>query len=449
MRELFSGLDIICAVVLCFIIYLIAHKVQENNIDQFPYYKHYTRALFLRIFFGIAFSCVYIFYYDGGDTQYYYTGARSIVRMAGKNFGAFCRLMIGERTPELLSLFDYHTGWPTYFKDVNSWAVCRFSVPFFLLGGGTYMGMTIVMDFIFFLPIWRFYRLMVKLYPKSMNYIAFALFYIPSVCFWGAGLLKDIWCLVGILSIYVACWKIFFQKEKIAWNVFVYLFWAYLLISIRPYVFYTVFATSVVWVGLHYLRKLDNQFIRSILFPLVTIIIVGIFIFFMKNVTNLAEGKYATVGSMLEQAVIIQDDLKRDYYGENSFDIGPFEPTLLGMTKKIPQALLAGLYRPFLWEARSPFMLLSGAENLVVLLLTLFCLLKLRLSFFAEIWKDEFFLSILIFVLAFGFFIGLTIANFGALVRYRIVLLPFFVIILSHLYTIYCQKRDSDEEDEA
>ncbi|MCQ2959068.1 MAG: hypothetical protein MJ198_02645 [Bacteroidales bacterium] len=447
MREFFSGIDIVVTVFLFFFIYLFVRKVQETNIERYSYYSHYTRALFIRLFFGVCFACVYIFYYDGGDTQYYFTGARSIVRMATKNVGAFFRLMIGERTPELLSLFDYSTGWPTYFKDANSWAVCRFSVPFYVLGCGTYLGMTTVMNFVLFFPLWRFYRMIVKLYPKCSDYFAFALFYIPSVCFWGSGLLKDIWCVVGVFSIYTSCWMIFIRKKKIVINSIIYLFWAYVLTSIRPYTFYTVFATSIVWIGLHWLKKFDSRFIRVAFFPFMAVVIAGIFIVFMDNVSDLAEGKYATVGSMMEQAVIIQDDLKRDYYGSNSFDIGAFDATIPGMLKKLPQALMAGLYRPYIWEARTPFMLLSGIENILILLMTFWALIKVRFGLFSLLARDNFLLSILVFVLAFGFFIGLTIANFGALVRYRIILLPFFVVILLRLWYLNKQQKLQEDQD--
>ena len=119
---------------------------------------------------------------------------------------------------------------------------------------------------------------------------------------------------------------------------------------------------------------------RTLVFPFMILIVAGIFMIFLDNASNLAEGKYATVDSMLEQAVIIQDDLKRDTYGDNSFDIGTFDASVSGMLKKTPQALLAGLYRPFLWEARSPFMLISGLENFAILLLSLFVLFKLRME---------------------------------------------------------------------
>jgi hypothetical protein len=42
--------------------------------------------------------------------------------------------------------------------------------------------------------------------------------------------------------------------------------------------------------------------------------------------------------------------LKRDYYGGNSFDIGTFDPTIQGIIGKAPKAIMAGVYRPYIWD---------------------------------------------------------------------------------------------------
>jgi len=189
--------------------------------------------------------------------------------------------------------------------------------------------------------------------------------------------------------------------------------------------------------------------IQVAFFPLVAVFVIVMYAVFVDNMGDIAEGKYASVGSMMEQAVIIQDDLKRDYYGTNSFDIGTFDASISGMLSKTPQALTAGLFRPFLWEARTPFMLLSGVENFFLLVLSLLVLFKMRLNLFRVFIDDAFLLSLALFVVAFGFFIGLTIANFGALVRYRIILLPFLVIILFRLRYLYKKAEEDDEEEEA
>ena len=149
------------------------------------------------------------------------------------------------------------------------------------------------MDAFLFIPMWRFYRMVIRIYPRSQNYAAFALFYIPSVCFWGSGLLKDIWCLVGVLSVYYSCWMVFVRRKKVFGNIFRYLVWAYILTSIRPYAFYTVFATSVVWIALILLRRLNNKMIQVAFFPLVAVFVIVMYAVFVDNMGDIAEGKYA------------------------------------------------------------------------------------------------------------------------------------------------------------
>jgi hypothetical protein len=46
------------------------------------------------------------------------------------------------------------------------------------------------------------------------------------------------------------------------------------------------------------------------------------------------------------------------------------------------------------------------------------------------VYKDPMLMSFFVFAVMFAFFVGLTTANFGALVRYKIALLPFFNIVL-------------------
>ncbi len=138
---------------------------------------------------------------------------------------------------------------------------------------------------------------------------------------------------------------------------------------------------------------------------------------------------------MLETAWIIQDDLKKDYYGGNSFDIGTFEPTLSGVLGKAPKAIVAGLFRPFVWEGQGALMLLSGLENLILLLLVAWVLLKTGpFRFFSRLYHDPLILSLFVFALTFAFFVGLTTANFGALVRYVVPgkLLMVLVVVLTY-----------------
>lgn len=46
---------------------------------------------------------------------------------------------------------------------------------------------------------------------------------------------------------------------------------------------------------------------------------------------------------VLERAVITYKDLKADYYGGNSFDIGEFDATIPSMLSKAPAAINTAL----------------------------------------------------------------------------------------------------------
>ena len=73
-------------------------------------------------------------------------------------------------------------------------------------------------------------------------------------------------------------------------------------------------------------------------------------------------------------------------------------------------------------------MLLAASENLLLIYLLVTSIYKVGLFKYIKIVReDPFLIFMVIFSIFFAFSIGLTTANFGALVRYKIPLLPFLV----------------------
>ncbi|MBK8805181.1 MAG: hypothetical protein IPO21_00465 [Bacteroidales bacterium] len=426
------------------VILLVIFKYSGTSENSLESDKYYRWGLGLKIVGALFFNLIYLYYYGGGDTFYYYWGAGSIYNMAFKDFGAFIQLMIGERSPELFSLFDYTTGYPTYYKDVNAFSVCRFMVPFYILGFTSFWGTTLAMNLFMFSIIWAFFKMLNSLYPGNEKRFALFLFFIPSLFVWSSGILKDIWCLYSIFMLFVVAWKIQIKKEKIFRNILLFLLWSYILISIRPFMYYTALTSILLWVVMNRLKKLDNSLLRVFIFPFFLLIAIGLSTLLITKLSFIAGGKFATIDSMLEHAVIIQDDLSRDYYGENSFDIGAFEPTIGGMLSKAPQALIAGFFRPFIWESRSALILLSGLENLFLLVSIIVLLVKTKfIWFFVKILEEPFILAAFTFCILFGFMVGLTTANFGALVRYKIPIIPFLGIVYSYIWGKLAEEKQT------
>lgn len=142
--------------------------------------------------------------------------------------------------------------------------------------------------------------------------------------------------------------------------------------------------------------------------------------------------------SILDKAVITQQDMKADHYGGKAYDIGNFDASFTGILSVAPMAIFSGIFRPGLWDVKNAQMLIAGFENTYILVLTIFLLYKLKfLGFFVLIRKNPMILFCMLFSLFFAFSVGLTVANFGSLVRLRIPELPFFVagiFMLRHLY---------------
>ena len=133
----------------------------------------------------------------------------------------------------------------------------------------------------------------------------------------------------------------------------------------------------------------------------------------------------------LETAAITNYDLKQDYYGGSSFDIGDFDGSVDRMLQLFFPAMNAGLYRPYLWESRSLVLFIAGLENLFLMIFTIYVLYKTKvIGSIRIISKSPLLLFCVLFSVLFAFMIGLTTSNFGALVRFKIPILPFFVSAL-------------------
>ncbi len=431
MGELITIKDFLIVPVLLLMAWIISHHIAKKHINNEPYYKYFIWGLFAKIFAGLAFAVVYLFYYGGGDTTTYFLGTESIIKMAGKDFPTFVKLIFGNNTDEVYSMFDYNTKYPEYWSDVNSFAVCRFNVLFYLMGFGSFLGNTIVMNVVLYAGVWRFYKLLVQEFQAQEKPLAVVLLFIPSVLFWGSGILKDGWCLTASFFIFISSYNIFIPKKQLFKNVVYLIFWGYISLSIRPYAFYTTMASVLIWVGFHYLFIFKNKLIRTVVFPVIIFVLWLISTSVFTRVSVFAGSRYSSMEAMLETAWIIQDDLKKEYYGGNSFDIGTFEPTITGVLGKAPEAIMAGVFRPYLWEAKTIFMAISGVETLFLLCFFIYILIKNKVfEFFRKVFSHPFLISSFVFSITYSFFVGLTTANFGALVRYRMPVFVFFLLVL-------------------
>jgi hypothetical protein len=212
--------------------------------------------------------------------------------------------------------------------------------------------------------------------------------------------------------------------------------------------FISILPGFLLWVMIKYASQIKNTLIRVLVVPLIIAITVGGSMVIITSMGSML-GLYSDFNAIIEKVKITQEDLIRsEQYGMNYFYIGKIEPTPVGLLLKAPSAVIAGLFRPMIWEARNPFIVMSALENMALLLLLLYAFLRIGpIKYFRTIMRDPFLTFALLFSVIFAFGVGLASANFGALVRYKIPLLPFFVsgmFIMLGVYRKQKQMKDSE-----
>lgn len=428
------------------IIFLIASRIKNRRIEKEPYYKYYLIGLYAKIFGGLAFALIYIYYYDGGDTMAYYEVTLSMVNMLFQDPWVFFKTMLGPSTIDLLNEYDVRTGRMVQYlyMDSKAFMVCRLTAPLTLLGFKSYILTTILVSWLTYSGLWRLYVMFVRYYPMLHLNLAIAVLFVPSIVFWGSGIMKDSYTMAatGWFAYYID--HVFIRRNYHVKSLLYFATSATILIMLKPYIFMVLFPGSFYWIMSTRTRMIKNKLVMYLVLPAVYLIVIFGSVFLMDSLGDVL-GKFS-LDKALQTAATTAQDLKADYYGGSSFDIGDFEPTIEGVALKFVPATIAGLFRPYLWEARNVGVLLSGIENFIILLICIYVLFKSKVVYlFVFMINHPMVLFCISYSISFAFVIGLSTSNFGALVRFKIPLLPFFIaglFIIMHLNKERKKKRN-------
>ncbi|MBS1634833.1 MAG: hypothetical protein JST26_02850 [Bacteroidetes bacterium] len=437
MRENLSVFDLLLPPIYILIALFVAYVIKKKHIKTQPEYRYFISGLLVKIIGAICLGLVYFYYYDGGDTVNYFETSRAYVNLFFKNQADFMDGWLGFDMHTDYFYFDETTGYPVYHhRDPNSFFVVRLLIPLMALSFNSYFTCAVLTACIAYTGIWKLYKTFLEEFPMLQKEFAIAVLFIPSCVFWGSGLMKDSFTLSAVGWFTYAFYFYFIKKRRRIMFVVEMLVAAFIILSIKPYIFFALLPGAILWLSNQQIKKINNSTLRFLATP-VLLAFGGGLGYLVLNQMGGALGLYK-IDSVLDRAVIVQQDMKADYYGGKTFDIGTFDASVAGIALKAPMAIFAGIFRPGIWDVRNVVMFVSSLENTYLLLLTIFLLIKLKFfGFFSMIRKNPLLLFVMLFSLFFAFSVGLTVANFGSLVRLRIPELPFFVgglFILRHLY---------------
>lgn len=423
------------------LVLMIAYKYSLNKQRKNPIYKYFLPGLIAKICGAIALGLVYFYYYGGGDTVNYYHTSTTLVNLFYDNPNDFFYVYFDDPQVSEYYLMNSEFSFTYWINDKYAFFVARCFTPIMLICGKSYMATAIVVSTLCFLPVWRLFLIFIREFPGINKQFAWSILYTPSVVFWGSGIMKDS-LTFSATCMYVHGFYWFFTQKKFKLGYLISLLvGAYLLISIKPYILFALLPGSTLWFITLRINKMNNGLVKILFAPaLISLgIIVGVLI--LQNIgSNL--GEYS-MEKVIGKASGAQQDLKKDYYGGNTFNIGDYEPTVSGLLSVSHKAIFAALFRPTVLDVKNIVMFVSAIENTFILFFCIYLLFKLKLfRFFSLITSHPLLMFSFVFSLFFAFSVGASISNFGTLVRLKIPCIPFFLSSLVILnYILYLTKK--------
>jgi len=435
--KLFSIQDIFLGIVYLGIIYAVAYglrsRQQRNGMDS----QYFISGLTAKLIGVTAFCLVYGFYYGGGDTVDYFQGTSALTKLMTEDFASFYSIVFENELNPNWYAFNSETGYPAWhiWRDPSSFSVSRYSVLFSVLGFNSFFVTSLLTAAFTYMGMWKLYRLFTINYPEAKKALAICILFMPSLLFWGSGIMKDSYVLGA------ACWfsynfyNVFIVRKKILINALLLIINISIIMTLKPYIILSILPGVLLWLNNAYLKQVSSGFIKMLIIPILGVIILGGGFFLFSNMASLM-GDYGNIDQAVEKAKIIQQDLLREeQYGGNNYNLGEIDGTAGGMTTIAPLAIFTALYRPMFFEIGSPLMVISALENTILLLLTLILFFKTNpRKVIRIILSEPLILYSIFFSLLLAFGVGMASTNFGALSRYKIPLMPYY---FSALYLIY------------
>lgn len=402
-------------------------KKYDDQVLQF----YHKQGFWIKVLAVIPFTLFNYYLSQGDSVLLYYTEGANIYHLILGNPSHIKWLYLPG--PDFDQTLLKNTANLGYFRAETNFMVARIVAILSFLSFGKYLIINLFFSMIAFTGVWRLYRFFYEQYPHLHKQLAIAILYMPTFVFWGSGILKDPICISALGWITYALYEAFYKKKDLIKNMFILLFFGYLLVVLKIYILIAYIPFFMLYLILKNVNQVRSSLLKWILGPA---LILGS-VFAGQQVMNNFQKE---LGTFAADGITEQIGKQRSSYrdesapggGDSNFSLGvEFDGSVSSLLKMAPAAVIATFYRPFIWESRKISTLLSSLESMMIMFFTLYVLfIAGPIQFFQAVRKDPVILYCILFALLFGLFVGATTPNFGSLVRYKIPCIPFYVIAL-------------------
>ena len=399
-------------------------------------------GLFAKFLGAIALGFIYQFYYDGGDTFSYHTNGSIWIWKAFMDSPLTGIDLLFQTAGDYNGQTFNYSSHIWFFRDPKSMMVVKIASVFDLFTYGTYSATALFFAIFSFSGSWALFTVLQKLYPSKTRLLAIAILFIPSVVFWGSGILKDSITLGALCWMSYALFRLTIFKKFTLANLLLLGSMAWIIYTIKIYILLCFMASTALFLYLQYIGEIKNRLLKLLAIPALLLIFSGGGYYAINKIAE-EDSRYA-LDKIAETAMITAYDIRYGWgarHGDNSgYTLGELDGTFASLLRLAPEGVVVTLFRPWPWEIKNPLMLMASLESALFLIITI----GVVIQFFRKnrytnnnqplIW---FCLS---FTLLFAFAVGVSTFNFGTLMRYKIPVFPFFASLLVIINSKYGTK---------
>ncbi len=446
MEKLIFLCDFLLVPVYLLLFYLIVRK-KAKKYNGTPLKKFFYLAFWLHMIGALFISLLIQYYYGSGDSFSYYDGGEVIRDIINKNiFNLKYLFYSGKAVASAAEALGYGDRIPMQMSGNPNAVIMKISAILSYFSFNSFLVISLFFGFFSFIGTWKLFYVFQELNKgRYIQLLGYSTICTPSLWLYGSGLQKEPIC-IGTLGLAIFIFnKMFIKKHFSLKNLILLLLLLYIIMLVKNYII-AIFIASVAMVFFIRIFALIKNFVLRA--GTITMFVFIAFIFFTNQKTqsyidDMVSSSYSQIENFKDNYDVMQGT---DENSKGGFSIGDINPTFSSLVLQSPQVIASCLFRPFIWESKKIFILFAALEGLIIFFTTLIIFFKTKfIYFFYYVFDNPYRLFCFIFSMLFALVVGYTTFNFGAMIRYRIILLPFYFFLLINIYNELSLKKDNDK----
>ena len=262
------------------LILLLATKVKPFATNSHTA-KYFIPALVAKLLGALALGMIYQLHYKGGDTFNYFNDAQRLAHSFILDREATFRVFF-YMDDQMDARYMAVRGGLWYYKDPASFFVVRTIFIFGLFCFQSYGAIALLFATVSFSGIWMLYYTFCFLRPQLYKWFAYVILFMPSLIFWGSGIMKDTLCVAALGWFFYACYKIIYKNSIKPITLLILAISSFFLIHLKIYILLCFFPSALYWLFLEK-TNFSNKHLKMFIRPYLLILGLGVTVFALSK----------------------------------------------------------------------------------------------------------------------------------------------------------------------